>query len=210
LDLINAGGINMKRFLFLCVSLSIIIMPCIAQQGILEGLGSWYNTRNPALMASHSRLPFGTQLRVTNLENNRQVLVKVGGRIHEASGILVDMASPAATLLQMNSSGWTPVRVEIVPRAAKVLVNRTTDRDLVQEGNAMRLSEGSLLTVGHPSLPEGSRVLITNLGNGYQATATVMYRIRASRNRIVEISDALGERLGIDDLANVRIESIAE
>jgi rare lipoprotein A (peptidoglycan hydrolase) len=201
----------MNRVLFVCLAFSIIIIPCAAQQGVVsEGLGSWYNTRNPSLMASHPRLPFGTQLRVTNLENNKQVIVKIGGRIHENSGVVVDVASPAANLLQMRSSGWTPVRVEVVPRAAKVLVNRTTDRDLVQEGNAMRVNEGSLLTVGHPSLPEGSRVLVTSLDTGRQASATVMYRIRASRSRIVEISDALGDRLGIDSIGNVRIESLDE
>jgi rare lipoprotein A (peptidoglycan hydrolase) len=201
----------MKKSVFLCLSLIIMILPCTAQQGaVSEGMGTWYNTQNPALMASHSRLPFGTQVKVTNLENNKQVVVKIGGRIHENSGLLVDVASPAATVLQMKSAGRTPVRIEIVPRAAKTLVSRTTDRDLVQEGNAMRLDEGSMLTVGHSSLPEGSRIRITNVDNGQQATATVMYRIMASRSRIVEISDALGQRLGINTFGRVKIESIAE
>ncbi|MDR2631983.1 MAG: hypothetical protein LBC60_13785 [Spirochaetaceae bacterium] len=200
----------MKKASFLCLSL-LIIMPCFAQQRmVFEGMGSWYNARNPALMASHPRLPFGTQLRVTNLENDKQVTVKIGGRIHENSGILVDVASPAANALQMNQLGWTRLRIEVIPRVVKPLVNRTTDRDLVQEGKAMRIDEGAQLTIGHPSLPEGSRVMIKNLDNGQEAPATVMYRIRASRSRLIEVSDALGLRLGIDDSANVRIESIAE
>ncbi|MDR2068378.1 MAG: hypothetical protein LBP71_00730 [Spirochaetaceae bacterium] len=201
----------MKKSSFLWLLFIIAIMPCAAQQGLIfEGLGSWYNARNAALMASHPKLPFGTQLKLTNLENNKEVIVKVGGRIHENAGVLVDVASPAASLLQMNTGGWTRLRVEVMPRGNKTLVNRTTDRDLVQEGTAMRVDEGTQLTVGHPSLPEGSRIRITNLANGQEATATVMYRIRASQSRIVEISDALGQRLGINGFANVRIESISE
>ncbi|MFP3090761.1 hypothetical protein LQZ21_10605 [Treponema sp. TIM-1] len=201
----------MKKAMFLWVSLIVMIIPCTAQQGrVFEGLGSWYRARNAALMVSHPRLPFGTQLKVTNMENNKEVIVKVGGRIREDLGLLVDVASPAADLLQMNIAGWTRLRVEVIPRTTRTLVNRTTDRDLVQEGAAMRIDEGTQLTVGHPSLPEGSRIRITNLTNGWEAVATVLYRIRASRSRIVEISDALGERLGIDSFGNVRIVSITE
>jgi rare lipoprotein A (peptidoglycan hydrolase) len=201
----------MKKALFVWMSLIIVTMSGAAQQGrVSEGPGTWYNARNSTLMASHSRLPFGTQLKVTNLENNKQVVLKIGGRIDEKKGILLDVASPAADLLQMNLSGQTRLRIEVVPRGAKTLVNRTTDRDLVQEGPAVRVDEGTQLVVGHPALPEGSRVRITNLANGKEATATVLYRIRASRSRIVEISDALGQRLGIDDFGDVRIESIAE
>jgi rare lipoprotein A (peptidoglycan hydrolase) len=199
----------MKKVLFLCLSLIIIIIPCTAQQ-VFEGVGTWYNSRNTSLLASHYRLPFGTQLRVINMENNREVIVKVGGRILENTGVLVDVASPAAILLQMNSSGQTRVRVEVVPHGNKTLVSRATDRVLVQQGLAMRMDEGTQLTIGHPSLPEGSRVLITNSENGRQETATVMYRIRASRTRIVELSDVLGQRLGIEDFATIQLESIPE
>ncbi|MDR2759533.1 MAG: hypothetical protein LBB78_09140 [Spirochaetaceae bacterium] len=201
----------MKKALFLCLSLLIIIIPCVAQQSLVfEGMGTWYNARNAALMASHARLPFGTQLKVTNLENNKQVTVKIGGRIQDNLGILLDVASPAADLLQMNLAGRTRLRIEVMPRAAKILVTRSTDRDLVQEGGALRLSEGEQLTAGHPSLAEGSRIRITNLANGLQTNATVMYRIRASKSRIVEISDALGERLEIENFANVKVESIID
>jgi rare lipoprotein A (peptidoglycan hydrolase) len=208
---IMSGGKDMKKALFIWMSLIIMIIPCTAQQGrVSEGLGTWYNARNSALMASHPRLPFGTQLKVTNLENNKQVIVKIGGRIREDLGVLLDVASPAADQLQMNLSGWTRLRIEVMPRAAKTIVNRSTDRDLVQEGIAMRIDEGTQLTAGHSSLPAGSRIRITNLANGREAVATVTERIRASRTRIVEISDALGQRLGIDTFGNVRIESIPE
>jgi rare lipoprotein A (peptidoglycan hydrolase) len=185
-------------------------MPCAAQQGIVfEGWGTRYNARNSALMASHPNLPFGTQLKVTNLENNKQVIVKIGGRIRGDSGVVLDVASPAADQLQMNLWGWTRLRVEVIPQAPKILVSRSMDRDLVQEGAAMRVA-GARVGVGHSSLPEGSRIRITNLANGREVIATVMYRIQASRSRIVEVSDTLGQRLGIDDFGDVRIESIPE
>jgi rare lipoprotein A (peptidoglycan hydrolase) len=201
----------MKKTLFIWMSLIMVTTSGAAQQGrVAEGPGTWYNARNSTLLASHPRLPFGTQLKVTNLENNKQVVLKIGGRIEEKTGVLIDVASPAADLLQMNLSGRTRLRIEVVPRTAKTLVNRTTDRTLVQEGPAMRTEEGAKLGIGHPSLPEGSRVRVTNLASGQAAIATVLYRIKASRSRIVELSDALGQRLGIDSVGSVRIESIAE
>jgi rare lipoprotein A (peptidoglycan hydrolase) len=201
----------MKKTMLVWASLIIMTLPCAAQQeDVFEGVGTWYNARNSALLVSHSRLPFGTQLKVTNVENNKYVVVKVGGRISETSGLLVEVASPAAEALQMNAEGKTRLRIEVMPRTAKTLVNRATDRELVQEGVAMSTDEGTQLTAGHPSLPEGSRIRVTNLDNGQVANATVMYRIRASQSRILEISDALGRRLGIQSVATVRIESIPE
>jgi rare lipoprotein A (peptidoglycan hydrolase) len=199
----------MKNFLLFGLLTITVIMPCAAQQpAVAEGIGTRYEAENSALMASHPRLPFGTQLKVTNLENNKQVTVKIGGRILEDSGILVDMASPAADVLGMNRSGKTKLRIEVVPRQARTLVTRSIEREFTQEGTAVRVTEGTQLTAGHSSLPEGSRVRITNKANGRQANATIMYRIRASQARIIELSDALAGRLDIAKSAEVKIETL--
>jgi rare lipoprotein A (peptidoglycan hydrolase) len=200
----------MKKTLFLCLSFVLPVLLCAAQRNVFDGLGTWYNARNSALLASHPYLPFGTKVRVINLENGREVTVKIGGRIHAETAVMLSVSSPAARILQMNMEGMTPLRIEIENRSPKQLVNRTVERELVQEGRAVRVDEEDRLVIGHPSLAEGSRVLITNLENGREASATVMYRIRASRFRLIEVSNALGQRLGIDGYAEVRIKSIPE
>jgi rare lipoprotein A (peptidoglycan hydrolase) len=201
----------MKKALFLCFSFVLpVLLLCAAQRNVFDGLGTWYSARNSALMASHAYLPFGTRVRVINLENGKEVIVKIGGRIPAETGLMLNVSSSAAKLLQMNIVGMTQLRIEIENRGPKQLVNRTVERELIQEGRAVRLDEENRLIIGHPSLAEGSRVLITNLENGREVSATVTYRIRASRVRLIEVSNTLGQRLGIDGYAEVRIKSIPE
>jgi rare lipoprotein A (peptidoglycan hydrolase) len=201
----------MKKMLVLWILLIMVIISVAAQRAhVEEGVGTWYNTQNATPLASHAQLPFGTKLEVTNLENGKSVILKIGGRIDRKLGVLLDIASPIADQLQMNRTGTTRLRIEVIPPNTKTLVNRSVDRKLIQEGIAMRMDDGTQLTVGHSVLPEGSRVRVTNLANGKTASATVLYRIRASRTRVLEISDALGQRLEITDFGNVRVESLEE
>ncbi|MDR1905154.1 MAG: septal ring lytic transglycosylase RlpA family protein [Treponema sp.] len=200
-----------ERALVFCLLVLVGIFPCAAQQtNMWEGPGSWYESSDSKFMASHSRLPFGTQVDVTNLENNKRATVKIGGRINENAKIIIDLASPVADSLEMNLSGTTRLRIEVVPRRPKTLVSRSVDREFTQEGTAMRMAEGTQLTAGHASLPVGSRIRVVNKANGQQATATIMYRIRASSTRILEVSDALARRLDITRSAEVTIEAINE
>jgi rare lipoprotein A (peptidoglycan hydrolase) len=200
-----------ERVLGFCLLVFVGIFPCAAQQAnTWEGPGTWYESADSKFMASHARLPFGTQLDVINLENNKRASVKIGGRIRENAPVIIDLASPVADVLEMNLSGTTPLRIEVVPRRSQPLVSRTVDREFTQEGTAMRTPDGTQLTVGHASLPAGARIQVTNKANGLQATATVMYRIRASSTRILEVSDALAQRLNITRSAEVKIEALNE
>ncbi|WP_122560138.1 septal ring lytic transglycosylase RlpA family protein [Pseudomonas viridiflava] len=65
-----------------------------------------------ALAAAHRRLPFGTQVKVTNLDNNRSVIVRINDRGPHARGRLIDLSREAAAQLGMLSSGTAPVRVQ--------------------------------------------------------------------------------------------------
>jgi hypothetical protein len=81
-----------------------------------EGRGTWYETDSKGLTASHANLPLGTRVRVTNLQNDKQVIVTVNNRIVETPNRLIDISKAAADNLEMNPRGTTPVRIEVLSR----------------------------------------------------------------------------------------------
>jgi rare lipoprotein A len=67
-----------------------------------------------ALTCAHPSAPFGTRLRVTDLESGRAVVVTVTDRGPFASGRIVDLSLAAARRLGMVKRGVARVRVERV------------------------------------------------------------------------------------------------
>jgi rare lipoprotein A len=65
-----------------------------------------------ALTCAHPTLPFGTRLRVTELEGGRSVVVTVTDRGPFAGGRIVDVSLAAAKKLGMVKRGVARVRVE--------------------------------------------------------------------------------------------------
>ena len=68
------------------------------------------------LTAAHRTLPFGTQLRVVNLENGRIVRVRVNDRGPYLDGRALDLSRGAARALEMVERGVVPVRWEIIQK----------------------------------------------------------------------------------------------
>jgi rare lipoprotein A len=71
-----------------------------------------------AMVAAHPTYPFGTVVRVTNLANKRQVLVRVvdrgPARGPRAAGVVIDVSSGAASQLGFIRQGRTRVRLEVL------------------------------------------------------------------------------------------------
>lgn len=65
-----------------------------------------------ALTCAHPTAPFGTRLRVTDLESGRSVVVTVNDRGPFAGGRIVDLSLAAARELDMVERGLARVRVE--------------------------------------------------------------------------------------------------
>lgn len=91
------------------------------------GMASWYGTRfhgkptssrEPynmlAMTAASPTLPIPTYVRVTNLENGRQVIVKVNDRGPFADGRIMDLSYAAAKKLGYADKGTAKVRVEAI------------------------------------------------------------------------------------------------
>ena len=67
---------------------------------------------------AHRSLPFGTQVLVTNLTNQRQAVLTVNDRGPFTRGRVVDVSRGAAGMLGMLASGVASVRVQVLGRAS--------------------------------------------------------------------------------------------
>ena len=98
------------------------------QPGTVEtGYASWYGDpyhgRRAAngeiynknqLTAAHLTMPFETQVKVTNLENNRSVNVRITDRGPFVKGRIIDLSQEAARQIRMIGSGTALVRLEVL------------------------------------------------------------------------------------------------
>jgi rare lipoprotein A len=70
-----------------------------------------------AMTACHPSLPFGSIVRVVNLNNHRSVVVKItdrGDLVDE--GRIIDLSRGAAEKLAMVQNGLAPVELEVLSR----------------------------------------------------------------------------------------------
>lgn len=67
------------------------------------------------LTAAHLTLPFGTQLKVTNLRNMKSVIVRVNDRGPHVKGRIVDLSRAAAQAIGLIQTGTARVVLEVVP-----------------------------------------------------------------------------------------------
>jgi hypothetical protein len=82
---------------------------CICTKGTQSGEGTWYGA--PSMTAAHPTLPFGTVVRVTNLENGRTVTVTIRDRGPFGEGRIIDLSKDAFAELAPLSEGVIPVRI---------------------------------------------------------------------------------------------------
>ena len=68
-----------------------------------------------------------------------------------------------------------------------------------------RLNPGAL-TAAHRSFPFGSKVRVTNRGNGHSVVVTVNDRGPFVRGRIIDVTPAAARALGFSGLAQVTVE----
>ena len=66
------------------------------------------------LTAAHRTMPFGTRLRVTNVENGRSVVVRVNDRGPWVNDRFLDVSLAAAKALGMVGDGVTKVEVVVL------------------------------------------------------------------------------------------------
>ena len=93
----------------------------------ISGYASWYGPgfdgaysasgerfNSEALTAAHPSLPFGTQIRVTNMDNGESVVVRVNDRGPYAGDRVIDLSAGAARVIGLIQSGVAPVSLEVL------------------------------------------------------------------------------------------------
>lgn len=68
---------------------------------------------NDSLTCAHRTFPFGTYLRVTNMSNDKSVIVRVNDRGPYVRGRIIDLSRSAAEMLGMIQQGIAKVQVEM-------------------------------------------------------------------------------------------------
>ena len=95
------------------------------QRGIASWYGGYFHGRRSAsgeiynqnaMTAAHKTLPFGTRVRVTNLNNGRSAIVRINDRGPFIRGRIIDLSRAAAGSIGMLGSGIAPVKVEVLGR----------------------------------------------------------------------------------------------
>jgi rare lipoprotein A len=116
----------------LLIAITSLLLSACASQGQVdphgyhaEGQASYYGARHHgnktasgerfdqnALTAAHRSLPFGSRVQVTNLRNDKTVVVRINDRGPYAKKRIIDLSQKAAEQLDMLRDGVVPVRVE--------------------------------------------------------------------------------------------------
>jgi len=81
-------------------------------EGDRVATGARYNP--DGLTAAHRTLPFGTQLRVTDLVSNRSVVVTINDRGPFIAGRVLDLSRGAARVLGMMDRGVTRIHASVI------------------------------------------------------------------------------------------------
>jgi rare lipoprotein A len=117
-----------------CAGKKRVQKPTAARLGSTEtGLASWYGNpyhgRRAAngeiydmekMTAAHRTLPFGTWVRVKNLENNQTVDVRITDRGPFVGGRILDLSHAAAVSIAMIGPGTAKVKITVIAKPAVV------------------------------------------------------------------------------------------
>jgi len=98
-----------------------------------SGISSWYGkdfhgkkTSNGEvynmydMTAAHKTLPMNTMLKVTNLKNNKSIVVRVNDRGPFVGTRIIDLSYTAATRIELVANGTGPVGIEVIGFAGVV------------------------------------------------------------------------------------------
>jgi rare lipoprotein A len=97
-----------------------------AMQGKVAHYGAKFNGRKTAggevfnsnaMTMAHKTLPFGTRVKVTNVANNKSVVVRVNDRGPSSPDRIGDLTTGAARQIGMTKAGVVEAKLEVVAAA---------------------------------------------------------------------------------------------
>jgi rare lipoprotein A len=99
--------------------------PAFRQTGVASWYGPGFHGKRTAsgerfdqndLTAAHRKLPLGSEVKVTNLENGRAITVEINDRGPYVKGRVIDLSKAAARRLGIVDDGVAKVRIEATPQ----------------------------------------------------------------------------------------------
>ena len=145
-----------------------------------------------AMSAAHKSLPLPTYVRVTNLANGRQVIVRVNDRGPFHAGRIIDLSYAAASKLDMLRSGTAKVEVEAIdPRSWQKSQNviRTPNANVPVKSLSGAVGPVRSAVARIPAPSAGGAVLPA--GRYVQVGA---YSSRISAEQVVDVVKALTDK----------------
>ena len=173
-----------------------------------QGIASWYGPGfhgkrtssgetydMNAMSAAHKTLPIPVMVRVTNLENNKSMILRVNDRGPFHEGRIIDLSKAAAKHLDVIAKGTARVQVDVIGEANAQAANTNVSRDY---RNRMFIQMGS-----YSSFDNAEKMLQRLQSNGYNNTNTqqisidgrVLYRVRIGPVTSSSSADMLYEEL---------------
>lgn len=178
-----------------------------------EGLASWYGPKfhgkrtangeifdQYALTAAHKTLPLPSKVRVTNLDNGRQLVVRVNDRGPFVGDRIIDLSRRSAQLLGVEKVGVAPVRLELLDSGPHLLTEPLQREQEVHEPVMPARMGRVYVQVGAFRLPDNAQRLAWKLSEFgdpsiHTSTNRLWHRVRFGPFPSAQEADVFVQRL---------------
>ncbi|MFT2011188.1 septal ring lytic transglycosylase RlpA family protein [Pontibacter sp. 13R65] len=190
-----------------------------SQTGIASWYGSKYHGRKTSsgerynrfeMTAAHKKLPFGTKVKVTNLDNNKSVIVRINDRGPFVGERIIDVSEAAAKALEIRGAGLGEVKVEVLgtPGAEMASLDET---ELEQDDEVFTIEAGSFLKPQFAiAFSEKLKAFDKHLSielSEEQFNGMTIHRIKAGRFENKQQAEAFNDLLAEEGLHGVVAEA---
>ena len=143
--------------------------------------GEIYNMYD--LTAAHKLMPLGTIAKITNLENDRSVVVKINDRGPFIEGRIIDLSYSAAREIGMAEKGLSRVEIEVMKWGEKLTDFTVQVGSFEVEENAQRLMAKLNLKYKDVHIKT------------YESKEKQYYRVRVGSTMDIQTAESLAEKL---------------
>ena len=183
--------------------------PGYAETGYASWYGDPYHGRRAAngeiydknqLTAAHLTMPFDTRLKVTNLENNRSVTVRITDRGPFVKGRIIDLSQEAARQVRMIGPGTALVRLEVV--SSQGAPSPSASSNGASSAGSYAVQVGSFRD--RAAAEQLRRSLQARYGGAFvepfEGNDGVFYRVRVGPKPSAQVAQSLAAQLDSEDL----------
>jgi len=131
------------------------------------------------MTAAHRTLPFGTVVKVTNLDNNQSVTVTINDRGPFVDKRIIDLSRAAAEKLKFIDKGTTNVKVEVVSLPEGSSVEQAKNQSSTPAWPGKKTAETDVIAPAPQQSPAERQTAVTEVktpsNEYYKITSTVIY-----------------------------------